>query len=266
MSRGVYRGIYSALPDDPDFQRLAPDARLTLLVARLCSQAGPAAIFRYYPALLCAQTGLTARRLESALGELERGLWIYREGVIIWIRNGLRHDPCTHLANANHKKSVVRWLKSLPRLKIVLTFCDYYSLPYPFDSPSNGLRIGSETKDSESDTDTESDTEPPSIPPKGDDALLGFEEFWRAYPNHKARAAAEKAWCKCRPPLVAVLVAIKQQRASPDWTKEHGRFVPYPATWLNGQRWRDEFHIGNGHARDVNDAWKGKTHVGDVKL
>ena len=78
--------------DDPDFQRLTPFARLVLVVLRLCAQAGPAVIFRYYPAVLC-QTGLSAPEFEAALEELEqpapRQPWIYRESVVVWVRNGL---------------------------------------------------------------------------------------------------------------------------------------------------------------------------------
>jgi hypothetical protein len=140
MGRGLYRGVYSSLPDDPDFQRLTPQARLTFLVARVCSQVGPAAIFRYYPELLMAQTGLTARALEGALGDLEREGWIFREGPVLWIRNGLRHDPTMRLSDRKHRVAVERSIAALPRLKIVLKFCDYYQITRPFDEAS---RVGS---------------------------------------------------------------------------------------------------------------------------
>lgn len=137
MSRGLYRGVYSSLPDDPDFQRLSPNARLVFYTCRLCAQAGPAAIFRYYPELLIVQTGLKAPQLEAALQELERETWILREGVVLWVRNGLRHDPNVRLANPKHRKGVMRALESLPHLNIVLRFCDYYQIIYPFDSVSH---------------------------------------------------------------------------------------------------------------------------------
>jgi hypothetical protein len=140
MGRGLYRGVYSSLPDDPDFQRLTPHARLVFLVARVCSQAGPAAIFRYYPELLMVQTGLRGAVLETSLQELERENWIYREGPILWIRNGLRHDPTMRLSDRKHRKAVERAVECLPRLSIVLRFCDYYGIARPFEAPS---RVGS---------------------------------------------------------------------------------------------------------------------------
>src|SRR5262245_27172607 len=117
--RGVFRGLYSALFDDPDFQRLSPHARLVLVVLRQCAQAGAAGIFRYYPAVLCEQTGLTRDELEVAIQELEqpapRRPWIYREDTVVWIRNGLRYDPHLSLANPKHAAGVRRAVAALPR-------------------------------------------------------------------------------------------------------------------------------------------------------
>lgn len=138
MSRGAYRGIYCSLLDDPDFQRLSAHARHVFLTVRLCAQAGPAAIFRYYPSVIAEQTGLTAAQVEHALTELAQGErpWIVREGVVLWVRNGLRHDPTMRLSDRKHRVSVVRALDGLPKLKIVLTFCDYYQIARPSEGPS----------------------------------------------------------------------------------------------------------------------------------
>ena len=40
-----------------------------------------------------------------------------------------------------------------------------------------------------------------------------------------------------------MLAALEQQRQSHDWQKEGGRYIPYPATWLNQGRWEDEVGI-----------------------
>jgi hypothetical protein len=76
--RGVNRSLYSAIFDDPDFQALPAEARLVLLTARLCPQAGPGAIFTCYPEVLARQTGLSARRVEAALTALEAAGWVQR--------------------------------------------------------------------------------------------------------------------------------------------------------------------------------------------
>lgn len=69
-----------------------------------------------------------------------------------------------------------------------------------------------------------------------------FEIFWRAYPRKKDKGDARKAWeqTKMIRPLTADLVkAVIVQKSSADWTKEGGRYVPYPASWLRGERWED---------------------------
>lgn len=86
------------------------------------------------------------------------------------------------------------------------------------------------------------DTYPPK-PPKEKHLPDGFPEFYAAYPNKKARQNAERAWTKLNPTpdlQRTIMAALEIQKRSSDWTKEHGRYVPHPATWLNGRRWEDE--------------------------
>lgn len=135
-SRGIYRGIYSSLFDDPDYQRLSPPAKLVLLTARQCSQAGPAAIFRYYPTTLAQQTGYALKVVRSALEELAHANWIRYDDAVLWVRNGLRHDPAMRLADPKHHLAVARAIEALPHREVVLTFCDYYGIARPFDAPS----------------------------------------------------------------------------------------------------------------------------------
>lgn len=71
----------------------------------------------------------------------------------------------------------------------------------------------------------------------------GFDDFWKAYPKKKSRSDAERAWRKLAPSpelTQRIMDAIAAQRTTPDWSKDGGQFIPYPATWLNGRRWEDE--------------------------
>lgn len=189
-SRGVYRGIFSALPDDPDFQRLPPSARLVFYTVRLCKQAGPAAIFRYYPVVLAEQTGLAPKALEAALVALERGAWIEREGVILWVRNGLRYDPSVRLSDPKHRKAIERHLAELPKLDIVLRFCDYYQFARPFEGPSKtypnlALREGDRDREGDREGDRDRIAPAPAVAPATGPA-------WEAYASaYKRRYQAE---------------------------------------------------------------------------
>lgn len=69
-----------------------------------------------------------------------------------------------------------------------------------------------------------------------------FDRFWKIYPRKRKRGDALKAWKALRPsaPLLdRILKAVESQRESPDWRKEQGRYIPYPATWLRAQGWED---------------------------
>lgn len=70
-----------------------------------------------------------------------------------------------------------------------------------------------------------------------------FERFWATYPKRANKGQAEKAWRKLNPSetlIEEILQAIKRAETSEKWRKESGRFIPYPATWLNAQGWEDE--------------------------
>lgn len=67
----------------------------------------------------------------------------------------------------------------------------------------------------------------------------GFDEFWSAYPKKVGKGAAESAWKKHKPELSVCLAAIASAKASRDWQKENGQYIPNPATWINQKRWAD---------------------------
>lgn len=75
--------------------------------------------------------------------------------------------------------------------------------------------------------------------PEGDER---FQLFWRAYPKKKSIATAYRAWTKINPSeqlTAEIVAAVQRAKTSIDWTKERGRFIPHPATWLNAQGWKD---------------------------
>lgn len=66
-----------------------------------------------------------------------------------------------------------------------------------------------------------------------------WSAFWSAYPRKLSKAKARKAWAKALDAGADpdVLVRAAQRFARRD---VEVRFIPYPATWLNGERWLDE--------------------------
>ena len=79
--------------------------------------------------------------------------------------------------------------------------------------------------------------------------IYPFEEFWSAYPKKKAKEAAKKAWLKLKPDETLgkeIIQAVTESAKTKDWLKENGKYIPHPATYLNGKRWEDERNEANG--------------------
>jgi len=73
--------------------------------------------------------------------------------------------------------------------------------------------------------------------------LMGFDKFWEAYPRKKSKGQAEKAWRKINPDeqlCQSIMEGLDQATRSDQWTKDGGRYIPFPATWLNAKGWEDE--------------------------
>lgn len=76
---------------------------------------------------------------------------------------------------------------------------------------------------------------------KEEERIHTFDQFWSSYPKKVAKRKAELAWKKIKPSEHALIYADVQKRsASEDWRKNNGQFIPYPATYLNGERWKDQ--------------------------
>lgn len=83
----------------------------------------------------------------------------------------------------------------------------------------------------------------PVSPYEQNSDLTGFYCFWKAYPKKKNKDRARTAWKKLKPDEAlcqVIAAALERDKNSPDWQREEGRFIPYPATWLNDHRWEDE--------------------------
>ncbi len=111
---------------------------------------------------------------------------------------------------------------------------------------NNGTVTPSDTTtDSESDTQTDTPIPPPKARKRSVRVSLvdeTFAEFWSAYPRREAKGNAEKAWIEhnCKSILPQILCAIRAAKISEQWTREGGRWIPHPATWLNRRGWEDE--------------------------
>ena len=96
------------------------------------------------------------------------------------------------------------------------------------------------------------------------DELEGFDAFWASYPRKVSKKDALKAFRetrRTRPPTAQLLAALGVFTGSKEWQKAGGQYVPYPATWLRDERWRDveapaELEAGPGRAIPSEQDWR----------
>lgn len=73
---------------------------------------------------------------------------------------------------------------------------------------------------------------------------MNFSEFYAIYPRKMARKEAERAWNRLTPTEQAECLEAMPNYLKYWKVKETAKdFIPYPASFLNAQRWTDELDI-----------------------
>jgi uncharacterized protein YdaU (DUF1376 family) len=76
-----------------------------------------------------------------------------------------------------------------------------------------------------------------------EEMAIGFSNWYFTYPRKESRGDAEKAWIKnysLMPPIEKMISVLKSQIKVNNWILENKKFIPMPATYLNGKRWEDQ--------------------------
>ena len=119
-------------------------------------------------------------------------------------------------------------------------------------SPAVGFPGPKETEDREEDREVQTlvaDAPPETpgtttprpkthTPPTGPD----FEAFWQAYPRRIGKGQARRAWTTAvkKTPPDTITAAARTYANAEDTQTRDPKYIPHPATWLNGERWNDE--------------------------
>ncbi|MES9964535.1 MAG: helix-turn-helix domain-containing protein [Candidatus Sedimenticola sp. 20ELBAFRAG] len=71
-----------------------------------------------------------------------------------------------------------------------------------------------------------------------------FDEFWSEYPVKKNKKRSRCIWESRKFDIKADLIIsdVKNRKLKDaDWLKDGGKYIPHASTYLNGERWEDEF-------------------------
>ena len=213
----------------------------------------------YYLALptLCHEVGITLQGARKALRSLSEVGFAFYDGdsETVFVPEMARFQTGESLQPKDNRiKAVIEKLAEARSSRFAKDFHDKYVTVYhlpPMDfakplrthseAPSEPLR--SQDQEQEQEQKQEQKKTDAGTPPPAAGGVTGFEEFYEAYPRKQGKEAALKVWRKLKPNAVlleTIRAALAVQKASADWRRENGRFIPHPATWLNGRRWTDQ--------------------------
>lgn len=102
-------------------------------------------------------------------------------------------------------------------------------------SKATGLSAAKLTTNDKPLTTNSSGSEEPS-----EDLSSDFDLWYAAYPRHEGRGQAERAYRAARKKADADALLAGAKAAAGRYSGSEKRFIPMPATWLNGERWLDD--------------------------
>ena len=108
-------------------------------------------------------------------------------------------------------------------------------------TPTNCQQIANVEKEIEKEKEIEIDNNIAHQKVSGAVIMEQFDEFWKEYPRKKGKGDARKKFVKAltKTSFETIMEALKRVKKSKQWNKDGVDFVPYPATWLNQERWDD---------------------------
>lgn len=126
--------------------------------------------------------------------------------------------------------------------------------PSPSPSPSTASLSSSSDLNTLAHSQDECASENSENPKQKSKYPSEFERFWKEYPRKKSKGTALKAWQKAldtgatNGELIAAVLEAKEKNSN--WKND--QYIPYPASWLSGRGWEDEF---TSSALSANGKW-----------
>lgn len=253
------------------------EAQVIALYLLTCPHANMIGLYYLSLSSICHETGSPLEGASKALRSLSEALFCSydTETEMVWVHEMARFQIGSGLSLTDKRcAGVQREYDELPNNPFLSAFYDRYQEAFhlkrrrapsmPLLSPSQGpskpgAGAGSRTGAGLLETPLPPLQGGASVKSKGQKAddnrpkLDAFATFWNAYPKRVAKQDAVKAWTKLRPNdvvLAELMDGLERAKASADWQREDGRYIPNAATWLNGKRWQDEHKPnanGSGH-------------------
>lgn len=244
MSRIKYGSVDTGIWKHPDFKTLDADSKLMFLYLKTCDHQNLIGCFHLPILYIQADLTWTEERVRQTLSKLfEKGFVMVDERLeMVFLPKHLAKHP---FQNPNQAKGAESVFNEIPkRFKYIKELAESIltqkSLSEPFANRLQTLCNSITVTTTVTVTPTDGSDEPTA---DADDLVQLFERFYSEYPKKRNRGQAEKAFKKLSPDsnLVDQMISsLEVSKGREDWQKENGKFIPYPATWINSQGWLDD--------------------------
>jgi alpha-L-fucosidase len=88
--------VDNSIWSDPDFYELSAAAKLVYLWSFTNQRCNMAGLYRVATGLICGETGLSEKRVQGALRELEDRRMVFYDGCVLWVRARVKHLRSHH--------------------------------------------------------------------------------------------------------------------------------------------------------------------------
>lgn len=182
------------------------------------------------------ETGMTMQGASKALQSLvDLGFCHYdAASEVVWVIEMARYQVGERLSEKDKQtKGVQNAYDDLPKNAFLpaffLRYKDAFCMTNARFSEAPSEPLASKEKEKEKEREKEQETEK--------EARAGFDAFWSAWPSHSRKTEKDKCLTHWKSEGLAaraqeVLTSLEAWKASSQWVKDDGQFIPAPMVWL----------------------------------
>lgn len=237
-----YGKVYATFWSSSTTSSLTGDGKLLALYLMTCSHSTIAGVFRLPDGYVSEDLGWTPERVREGFLELLSKGFANRCETTKWAWV-VKHLEWNKPENPNQRKSAAKVALSIPdECAWKLDFMRVCGPSLDLEAPKKGNGSATVPKpllNQKQKQKQEQKKQPPQPP---DDSGGAFDRFWSAWPPSTRKAAKPQCRAKweskgCDAIAERVMASLEAHKASSQWTKDKGAFIPAPLVWLNQERW-----------------------------
>lgn len=246
---GRYRKVDTRVWNDEKFRSLSQEAKYLFIYLLTSPHSTAWGAYVLDDLYIEADLGYSKQRINNLWGELIHTGIVFREKNtrLVCLPNWFKYNIPE---NQKTISACVNGILSLPKSPILSKYCsssEWVSEQLAkrnltievSEQLANGSEINSERLEGEHEQRTTNNEQDSKVEEQ-------FNIFYASYPKHEGKTKALESWKKIKPDVKLferIIKSVEARKRSENWTKENGKYIPLPATWLNQKRWEDEILV-----------------------